>query len=38
MHKNKIKRVLVKDPDSQDLIGIITTRDIIAAFSTLKLT
>ena len=38
MHKNKIKRILVKDPDTQDLIGIITTRDIIAAFSTLKLT
>ncbi len=38
MHKNRIKRILVKDPDTQDLIGIITTRDIIAAFSTLKLT
>jgi CBS domain-containing protein len=38
MHTNKIKRILVKDPDTQDLIGIITTRDIIAAFSTLKLT
>lgn len=38
MHRNRIKRIPVKDPDSQDLIGIITTRDIIAAFSTLKLT
>lgn len=38
MHRNKIKRILVKDPDTQDLKGIITTRDIIAAFSTLELT
>ena len=37
MHKNKIKRILVKDPDTQGLVGIITTRDIVAAFSTLKL-
>ncbi|MHA1947104.1 MAG: CBS domain-containing protein [Candidatus Hodarchaeales archaeon] len=38
MHRNRIKRILVKDPDTQDLKGIITTRDIIAAFSTLELT
>ena len=38
MHKNRIKRILVVDPDTQDLLGIITTRDIIAAFNTLKLT
>ncbi len=38
MHKNRIKRIPVKDPNTQDLTGIITTHDIIAAFSTLELT
>jgi CBS domain-containing protein len=38
MHRNKIKRIPVKDPETQTLVGIITTHDIIAAFSTLELT
>lgn len=37
MFKHKIKRVLVKDPDSFELVGIITTHDLIAAFNSLEL-
>lgn len=37
MYKHKIKRVLVKDPDNYELVGIITTYDLIAAFNSLEL-
>ncbi|MHA2176551.1 MAG: CBS domain-containing protein [Candidatus Hodarchaeales archaeon] len=37
MHRNRIKRIPVKDPDTNKLVGIITTRDVIAAFNTLEL-
>lgn len=37
MHRNRIKRIPVKDPDTNELVGIITTHDIIAAFNTLEL-
>lgn len=37
MYKHKIKRVLVKDPDNFELVGIITTYDLIAAFNSLEL-
>lgn len=37
MHRNRIKRIPVKDPNSNELVGIITTHDIIAAFNTLEL-
>ncbi|MHA2095531.1 MAG: CBS domain-containing protein [Candidatus Hodarchaeales archaeon] len=37
MYRRKIKRIPVKDPDSHELVGIITTHDIIAAFNTLEL-
>ncbi|UCG01744.1 MAG: CBS domain-containing protein [Candidatus Heimdallarchaeota archaeon] len=36
MYKHNIKRVLVKDPDTFELVGIITTHDLIAAFSSLE--
>ncbi|MFX0206359.1 MAG: cyclic nucleotide-binding/CBS domain-containing protein [Candidatus Hodarchaeota archaeon] len=36
MYEHNIKRVLVKDPDSYELVGIITTHDLIAAFSSLE--
>ncbi|KPK88145.1 MAG: hypothetical protein AMS27_00420 [Bacteroides sp. SM23_62_1] len=36
MYKHNIKRVLVKDPDNFNLVGIITTHDLIAAFSSLE--
>lgn len=36
MYKHKIKRVLVKDPDTYELAGIITTYDLIAAFNALE--
>ncbi len=37
MYRKKIKRIPVKDPTTHDLVGIITTHDIIAAFNTLEL-
>ena len=37
MYRRNIKRIPVKDPVSHELVGIITTHDIIAAFSTLEL-
>ena len=37
MYKNKIKRIPVRDPNTEELIGIITTYDIIAAFNSLEL-
>lgn len=37
MYKHKIKRVLVKDPESFELVGIITTYDLVAAFNALEL-
>ncbi len=37
MYRRKIKRIPVKDPESHELVGIITTHDIIAAFNTLEL-
>ena len=37
MHRNRIKRIPVKDPSTNELVGIITTHDIIAAFNTLEL-
>ncbi len=36
MYKHNIKRVLVKNPDNFELVGIITTHDLIAAFSSLE--
>lgn len=36
MNQHKIKRVLVKDPDTYELVGIITTYDLIAAFNILE--
>jgi CBS domain-containing protein len=37
MYKNKIKRIPIQDPKTGELIGIITTYDIIAAFNSLEL-
>ena len=37
MYKNKIKRIPIQDPESGELVGIITTYDIIAAFNSLEL-
>ncbi|MHA2387405.1 MAG: CBS domain-containing protein [Candidatus Hodarchaeales archaeon] len=37
MYRKKIKRIPVKDSDSHELVGIITTHDIISAFNTLEL-
>ena len=37
MYRKKIKRNPDKDPDNHELVGIITTHDIIAAFNTLEL-
>jgi CBS domain-containing protein len=37
MFKHKIKRVFVKDPDTFELVGIITTHDLVAAFNSLEL-
>ncbi|MCK4847902.1 MAG: CBS domain-containing protein [Candidatus Heimdallarchaeota archaeon] len=37
MYKNKIKRIPIQDPETNELIGIITTYDIIAAFNSLEL-
>ncbi len=37
MFKHKIKRILVKNPDDFELVGIITTHDLIAAFNSLEL-
>ena len=37
MFKHRIKRVLVKDPDTFELVGIITTHDLVAAFNSLEL-
>ncbi|MFX0124855.1 MAG: cyclic nucleotide-binding/CBS domain-containing protein [Candidatus Hodarchaeota archaeon] len=37
MYKHKIKRVLVKDPKNFELVGIITTYDLVAAFNALEL-
>ena len=37
MHRSRIKRIPVKDPNNDELVGIITTHDIIAAFNTLEL-
>ena len=36
MYKHNIKRVLVKNLDNLELVGIITTHDLIAAFSSLE--
>ena len=37
MHKHKIKRLPVIDPDNDNIVGIITSYDIIAAFNELGL-
>jgi CBS domain-containing protein len=37
MYRRKIKRIPVKHPETHELVGIITTHDIIAAFNTLEL-
>jgi len=37
MYKNKIKRIPIRDPETGELVGIITTYDIIAAFNSLEL-
>jgi CBS domain-containing protein len=37
MYKHKIRRVPVKDPESTQLVGIITTHDFIAAYNYLDL-
>jgi len=37
MYKNKIKRIPVRNPETDELVGIITTYDIIAAFNSLEL-
>ena len=37
MYKNKIKRIPIRDPEKDELVGIITTYDIIAAFNSLEL-
>jgi CBS domain-containing protein len=36
MYKHNIKRLVVKDPDTYELVGIITTYDLIAAFNVLE--
>ncbi|MHA2225590.1 MAG: CBS domain-containing protein [Candidatus Hodarchaeales archaeon] len=36
MYENKIKRILVKNTESDGISGIITTHDLIAAFSSLE--
>jgi CBS domain-containing protein len=37
MYKHKIRRILVKTPDHDELDGIITTHDLIAAYNSLEL-
>ncbi len=37
MYKNDIKRIVVTSPDQSELIGIITTHDLVAAFNSLEL-
>jgi CBS domain-containing protein len=37
MYKHKIRRILVKTPDLDELEGIITTHDLIAAYNSLEL-
>ena len=37
MYKNKIKRIPIRDPENNELVGIITTYDIVAAFNSLEL-
>ncbi len=36
MFENRIKRLPVRNPDTMGLLGIITTQDIVAGFSTLE--
>ena len=36
MYEHKIKRILVKNSESDEISGIITTHDLIAAFSSLE--
>lgn len=36
MYKYRIKRLPVKNPNNNEIFGIITTQDIVAAFSTLE--
>ena len=37
MHKHRIKRIPVQNSETDELVGIITTQDIVAAFNTLEL-
>jgi CBS domain-containing protein len=36
MHDHRVKRLPVKNPNNNEIFGIITTQDIVAAFSTLE--
>lgn len=36
MYKHKVKRILVKNPDNSELVGIITTHDLVAAYNSLE--
>jgi CBS domain-containing protein len=37
MYKHKIRRIPVKDPKNGEIVGIITTHDLIAAYNYLQL-
>lgn len=36
MYNHKVKRILVKNPDDSELVGIITTHDLVAAYHSLE--